>query len=363
MGDGETRLGRKAARPGAAAPEQDLAGALHEVSNALTVVLGWIETAKAANGEPTEVARALAVASSRARQARHIVRRAIGAEVPEDVATSITPVIADAIVGLEPEAARAGVVLRSAIHPSVEGVVIEGAVTVLQILTNLLLNAIEVSPRGGVVTVDAKPSRWGAVVVGVADEGAGVPPERRATLMEAGLSTRQGGAGIGLRHSAALARDAGGTLALVHAERGARFELSWPREHVEQPIRPPPASGISTALAGARILIIEDDDAVIGLLDTALSARGADVISVKRRTDLGSALATGTFDAALFDISPIQEDVAGALMAVREVSPAARLIVISGSSENLPALPQGCDPTWIRKPFELGEIVRALSGR
>jgi CheY-like chemotaxis protein len=183
------------------------------------------------------------------------------------------------------------------------------------------------------------------------------------TLLESGISTRPGGAGIGLRHAAGLARSAGGALALVSSERGARFELTWPSAHAEPPVSFSPVSRISAALAGARILIIEDDDAVIDLLDTALSARGANVVSVKRRTDLGKALATGTFDAALFDISPIQEDVAGALLAVQGSSPLARLIVISGSAESLPSLPEGCDPAWVRKPFEVAEIVRALAGR
>lgn len=364
-------MGWETARRVAVAPEHDLAGALHEVSNALTVVLGWIETAKAASAPDTDASRALDVAASRARQAHHIVRRAIGAETSDDAPTTIAPVIADAVVGLEPAAARAGVTLRTSIDASVESVILEGAGPILQILTNLLLNAIGVSPRAGVVTVDVCLERretnvgssGSGVVIGVADEGPGVPPERRMTLLESGISTRPGGAGIGLRHAAGLARSAGGALALVGSERGARFELTWPSAHADPPVSVSPVSRISAALAGARILIIEDDDAVIDLLDTALSARGADVVSVKRRTDLGKALATGTFDAALFDISPIQEDVAGALMAVQGSSPLARLIVISGSAESLPSLPDGCDPAWVRKPFEVSEIVRALAGR
>jgi len=109
--------------------------------------------------------------------------------------------------------------------------------------------------------------------------------------------------------------------------------------------------------------VVEDDDAVIDLLDTALSARGASIVAVKKSHELAGALASGSFDAALFDISPIQGDVGGALSAVRQSSPNARLIVISGSAVTLPTLPPGCEATWVRKPFEIAEIVRALSGR
>ena len=110
-----------------------------------------------------------------------------------------------------------------------------------------------------------------------------------------------------------------------------------------------------------RILVVEDDDAVIDLLDTALTARGADVISVRRRSDLGAALAGGRFDAALLDISPIQDDVPGALATVRSASGALRVVLISGSAAHLPDVPTGWVSAWVRKPFEVAEILAALT--
>ena len=57
----------------------------------------------------------------------------------------------------------------------------------------------------------------------------------------------------------------------------------------------------------------------------------------------------------------VLEAVAGALRAVHGASPAARLILISGSSEGLPDMPGGVTAAWVRKPFEVGEILRALA--
>ncbi len=351
-----------AARPPSTPPDRDLPGALHEVSNALTVVLAWIESARELSGDASEAARALDVAASRARQARHIVRRAIGARVPEEPPVPVAGVLNDAVTGLDPEARRAGLTLSLDLGARVEDLVVERASAVQQILTNLILNAIAVSPDGGVVRVDAQVGGAGAVVIGVSDDGPGVAADRRATLMEAGVSTRSGGAGIGLRHASALARDAGGALSLAETASGARFELRWPYHRPDRQAGAISTPGRAGALAGARILVIEDDDAVIELLETALTARGATVVAVQRARELGPALAGAPFDAALFDMSPIQDDVAGALQAVRSQSPAARLVVISGSAVSLPELPAGCDPTWVRKPFEVGEIVRAVIG-
>src|SRR5689334_12172948 len=64
-------------------PETDLAAALHEVSNALTVVLGWLDVAAARlpdGSAGASLSEALEVAQSHARLGHQIARRAIGAE-------------------------------------------------------------------------------------------------------------------------------------------------------------------------------------------------------------------------------------------------------------------------------------------
>ncbi|WP_169796450.1 sensor histidine kinase [Chondromyces crocatus] len=362
--------------------EHDLAGTLHEVSNALTVILGWVERARSARGE--ELSRALDLVAARARDARRIVRRSIGAAgSPYDTAESplsivheplrpLRIILEDAVTSLDPEACRAEtkVLVRSDAEVASLSVLHERPL--LQILVNLLLNAISVSPRGGVVEITAERDDTD-VIFSVIDEGPGVPPERRASLLRAGITTRAGGAGIGLRYSAALAEASGGRLTLGSSERGARFDLQWPiftsgqtepiPESGDAPLRtPPPASGAlrpaGKVLGGARILLVEDDEAVVDLLDTALSARGARIVCVRRMSELHGALDTGPFDAVLLDLSPIEEDVPGAIAAVQRSSPEARLVVMSGTG-GLVDLPDGCS-AWVRKPFEVGEIVTAL---
>ncbi|WP_437998250.1 HAMP domain-containing sensor histidine kinase [Sorangium sp. So ce185] len=372
---------------------QDLAVALHEVSNALTVIVGCIERAQADRG--AELSRALGVAVSRARDARRLIRRAIGADAEGrpagDGEVASTPlgeptrlladVIDDAVTGLEPEARRSSIALRAEIDPDVARACVSNGAAVVQILTNLLLNAVALSPRGSAVRVDARLD-GAAVIVGVADQGPGVPPSRRATLLSSGVSTRPGGAGIGLRHSAALASSAGGALALVPSDEGARFELRWPIEGSAlaggapgndgeaeagegDADEAPPAPRSTTSplpgavLEGVRILVVEDDDAVVDLLDTALTARGASIVSVQSAVELPGALASGPFHAALLDISPIAQDVLGTVSAVRSANPDVRLVVMSGSAVAAP-LPPNSGVSWVRKPFEIREIVEAL---
>ena len=97
----------------------------------------------------------------------------------------------------------------------------------LQILTNLLLNAISFTPKGGTVRLAVQEDGVFATFA-VSDQGPGIEAERVATLFEAPISTRRGGAGLGLRHSAALAAAHGGELRLTNSEPSACFELTWP---------------------------------------------------------------------------------------------------------------------------------------
>ena len=368
--NGESGGKRPSAPP--ADPSRDLAGALHEVSNALTVVVGWIERARETTAAPADLRRALDIAASRAAEARGIVRVAIGAEARADRHEAIAEIAVDALTGLEPELRRRSIEARSHVDDALVARAVPHAPSVRQILTNLLLNASAMSPPGSIVRLDASPSPDGErVIFSVTDAGPGVPPERRSALFHAGISTREGGAGIGLRHASALARSLGGELILADSDEGARFELSWPvvLESVRAPYevfasmasseRRPPLRPLP--LDGMRVLLVEDDAAVVELLDTALTARGAAVVSVRHHRELDLALSSGRFDAVLFDISPIQDDVRSAVARVRDASEGLRVVMISGSAAAPPALPEGWIDAWVRKPFEVGEIVQTIA--
>lgn len=343
-------------------PERDLRAALHETANALTVIIGWLSRAQQGTAESLT---ALHIAKSRAEHARGIIRRAIGADTPPEAPRSAESVARDAILGLLPEASRRQIALQSHIEDGAGNLGVEQGETVLQILTNLLLNALSASPEGAPIQLDITQTDAGQVLFGVSDRGPGIEEDRRATLFDAGKSTRAGGAGIGLRHAAALARKAHGELRLGHSGQGTRIELLWPRarQAMHADAAPPSESSNQAArLQGVRILLVEDDEAIIDLLDTVLSARGATVVTVNSQSALLSALAEhpGAFSAALVDLSPLRADIDGACLAMRKANPGVRLIFITGSPP--PSSSPLFEPpaAWIRKPFDVSEIIAAL---
>jgi CheY-like chemotaxis protein len=117
-------------------------------------------------------------------------------------------------------------------------------------------------------------------------------------------------------------------------------------------------------LAGTRVLVLEDDHEVATLLETALGARGADVTVTKSEKELGEATKPAThggFDAALIDLSPLADRVEVTLERLRRTFPEMTMVVISGSvgGEGLPS-GEASQLRWVRKPFEIPELVAAL---
>jgi two-component system sensor histidine kinase AtoS len=99
-----------------------------------------------------------------------------------------------------------------------------------QVILNLLLNAIEVTPSGGTVALRASAAD-GFVEFSVADGGPGVPLELREAVFEPFYSTRSERAGgLGLAITRRIVSDAGGTIRAESRERGgATFRVRLPR--------------------------------------------------------------------------------------------------------------------------------------
>lgn len=103
---------------------------------------------------------------------------------------------------------------------------------VLQILINLIGNAIAYSPAGSTVTIAAEASQAGRVTVSVADQGPGITPEQAARIFdkfERLGRDKDGGSGLGLYISHRLAEAMEGSLAVSGAGGGgALFRLELP---------------------------------------------------------------------------------------------------------------------------------------
>jgi signal transduction histidine kinase len=99
-----------------------------------------------------------------------------------------------------------------------------------EILSNLLVNALEASPRGGHVKVSGHGNGNGFLFA-VEDEGPGVPESARERILQPFFTTKTQGTGLGLAIVARRVAEFGGKLdwqSPVKDGKGTRFEVTLP---------------------------------------------------------------------------------------------------------------------------------------
>jgi len=128
----------------------------------------------------------------------------------------------------------------------------------IQVVTNLISNAIKFSPTGGEVTVGVATAE-NTVCFSVADHGPGIPKELRPKLfgqfqqLDSSDSRSRGGTGLGLAISKAIVESHGGRIDVESVPgEGSKFFFTLPVLHHTK-------HDEDNNLPGSQILIIEDD--------------------------------------------------------------------------------------------------------
>jgi signal transduction histidine kinase len=102
-------------------------------------------------------------------------------------------------------------------------------------LSNLVLNAMDAMPQGGILTLSAR-QHDDMVEIRVADTGEGITPEECERLFTPYYTTKEHGTGLGLAIVQSVVADHNGTIA-VESLRGAgvTFVINLPRSQEKQP--------------------------------------------------------------------------------------------------------------------------------
>jgi signal transduction histidine kinase len=110
-------------------------------------------------------------------------------------------------------------------------------ITLEQIFVNLVVNAVEASPRPARIQITSqvvppdRPRKWRArdvVLIHVQDDGPGIPPERRESVFEAFVTSKPNGTGLGLTLAREAATTLGGHISIEDSPVGCRFGVVLP---------------------------------------------------------------------------------------------------------------------------------------
>lgn len=103
-----------------------------------------------------------------------------------------------------------------------------------QVFINLILNAVDAMPDGGVISISLNHFNEGVEMI-FKDDGAGIPLEKQANIFEPFFSTKDGGTGLGLTISYNIITAHAGTLELLpNNDSGACFRIYLPAAGAKQ---------------------------------------------------------------------------------------------------------------------------------
>ena len=313
------------------------AGVSHNLNNMLVSILGPAQLLRRKSDDPEVLSEADEIISG-ARRARDLVHRlslAVRGEAEKDmVPVPVQQVIRDAIQTARPrwktEAEAQGVAI--AIATDLEEVPdIRGTGTGLhEILLNLLLNAVDAMPEGGVITIGTGLAD-GGVLLTVRDTGIGMDKGTKQRIFEPFFTTKMDvGSGLGLATVHGAIERWGGRIE-VESEpgEGSRFALWLPVWSGAGSGEPEAAFAETGRKRRGRLLIVEDDEGTRSLLERLLEGRHQ-VESVADGREGVKLFTAGRFDAVLIDLAMPGMPGDQVAREMRRIDPAVGAVLITG---------------------------------
>ena len=350
-----------------------VAGVAHELNNPLSAVLGYAQLLRAEARDPQ--ARDLDRIVDSARRCQRIVwnllsfaRRHPPERRAQDLNACVTQVLELRAYHLR--SSRLEIELHLA--PDLPPVLFDFH-QMEQVVLNLLNNAEQaLVARGGPGKIALRTRGEGSsVILEVEDDGPGIPEGIRDQVFDPFFTTKEPGTGtgLGLSVSSGLVQEHGGRMELLPPGPlgGARFAVVLPRAEtaVREASAPADSPALARVLAGRRVLVAEDEPAVLDMLARFLTEEGAAVTRVRDGQEAWEKLEEGTFDLILTDLRMPRLDGRGLYDRVARHRPEllSRIVFATGDvlrQESLRFL-EGVPNLILLKPLDLGSVRRALA--
>jgi signal transduction histidine kinase/CheY-like chemotaxis protein len=208
-----------------------------------------------------------------------------------------------------------------------------------QVLHNILLNARQAMPEGGIIEVHAENEGDSRVKISVLDYGCGIPADVLPRIFDPYFTTKSSGSGLGLATSYAIVAKHGGNLSVKsNPGEGTVFTIELPASAERSEPETPTVTSLQSGTE--RLLVMDDEEALRKLLHRVLTKLGYEVVTARDGAEAialcEEAIASGrNFDAVMLDLT-VSGGMGGieAAMRLKECDPTVKLIVSSGYSDS-----------------------------
>ena len=246
-----------------------------------------------------------------------------------------------------------------------------------EVLVNMVFNAIDAMPEGGMLSLTTRVAN-DSVVIKVVDTGVGMYPEVRSKIFDPFFTTKgKTGLGLGLAVSFGIIRRHGGNIEVESQYgKGSEFRITLPVakmgeksvSQVEEVETVAPAVSHAAPLTQTeekprtRMLVVDDEDFVRELIGEILEGEHCDVYLADSGSAALSAFSEMEFDAVFTDIG--MPGMSGWELAreIRQINASIPIAVITGWGEAVGSHEQKeAGVNWVvPKPFTADRIVELV---
>ncbi len=343
-------------------------GVAHDFNNVLAVILGRVQLLQRKLEDPT-FQRWLAIVEQAALDGAQTVRQIQEfTRVRRDQPTQTVDVnqaIRDAVemtrTRWRDESQSRGVPIQLALDlgavPPVDGQPSE----LREVLTNLILNAVDALPRGGQIRI-ATRERGERVEVTVADTGVGMSESVRRRIFEPFFSTKgPSGTGLGLAMVYGIVSRHGGEILVDTVEgAGSTFTIRLP---VGRPRAALAKRAPTVDVESVRVLVIDDEPFVRDTLGDILRQQHHDVVVADDGVSGLARFREGAFDLVMTDLAMPGMSGWQVAQAVKAARPTVPVVLVTGWGVEVEAdelQTHGVDRV-MTKPFRYEDVQEVLA--
>jgi PAS domain S-box-containing protein len=348
-------------------------GVAHDFNNLLTVVLGNIDIMARRPEEDVKRAQRIDAIRQAAERGRDLTRQLLAFSRKQN----LCPVTVDVRRLIEEFAPliRQAVGEAVTVELDLSDVALHAHIDVPQMeaaLLNLAVNARDAMADGGTLTISAAPTAEpdpsglpaGSICLAVEDTGIGMSPELCERVFEPFFTTKEigRGSGLGLSQVYGFVRQSEGHVRISSVVgSGSRFELLLPASSEPVETLAPKAAYEDMVGGRERILVAEDDPAVLKLTSDLLEGLGYQVVSATTAAEAMDLLRSDRKIDLLFSDVVMPGGTSGIALAqaAQAERPDLKILLTSGFVGDK-ALLGGTEHTILDKPYEAPVLAAAL---
>ncbi len=354
-------------------------GIAHDFNNLLASIMGYASIAKtdlAAGSPPYRYVEIIETASQRASElTQRLLAFAKGGKYdakPNDVNAVVREVVA-----LLSRTIDKGISIEHRAAPDLNLAICDAG-QIEQVLLNICINGRDAMPDGGTLMVETENARLAIddvktlvdvipgdyVCISISDTGTGMDRETRKYIFDPFFTTKDNGTGLGLSLAYGIVKKHNGFIQVYsEPQKGSRFRVYLPACNGEETCvkergKFEPRRGSET------VLVVDDEPGVKDLARDILKKYGYTVLVAGNGEEAVGLYAQKAGDIAVVLLDMVMPKMNGRQVfhRIREINPAAKVVVTSGYSHDRDAddlLKLGA-AGFVQKPYRMSDLLRMI---